>query len=454
MKNSGEMERTAEKRGVPMRRLHGIMILLACVMSVFLLYSNYKTMVGYGVMRQATERYIVCQRDAADMQEASDYLTDEVRFFAATGEPEHVQNYFTELQITRRREKALEELETYFSGTETYEYLKAALAQSNELLTREYYSMRLMIEARSMDPAAFPEELQSVILTPEDRALSPAEKEALALSMVCDDVYQDQKDGISADVSNCLDTLTEETKLQQRDSSDHFLELLRGQGILIGVLLITVFAVVFLTSYLVIHPLKRSITHIRNQEALPMAGSRELQFLAETYNAMFEQSRRQQDQLSYEATHDNLTGLYNRGVFEKMRETCDSGSIALMLIDVDRFKEINDAYGHDVGDRVLKKVAGLLQHGFRSDDFVCRIGGDEFAIIMVNVSSEQQARVYNKIQFANSRLMNPDDGLPPVSLSVGVAFGDRQNPTDDIYKDADTALYRAKKSGRADCAFY
>ena len=99
-----------------------------------------------------------------------------------------------------------------------------------------------------------------------------------------------------------------------------------------------------------------------------MAGSRELQFLAETYNTMFEQSRRQQDKLSYEATHDELTGLYNRGVFDKMREVCDPASTALILVDVDFFKEVNDTHGHQVGDRVLKKVAEYLHAGFRSDD--------------------------------------------------------------------------------------
>ena len=73
---------------------------------------------------------------------------------------------------------------------------------------------------------------------------------------------------------------------------------------------------------------------------------------------------------------------------------------------------------------------------------------------MVNVTSEQKERVRSKFQYMNDRLQHPQDGLPPVSLSVGVAFGDRENPSDDIFKDADAVLYRVKEGGRGSCAFY
>ena len=198
----------------------------------------------------------------------------------------------------------------------------------------------------------------------------------------------------------------------------------------------------------------KDIVQIRDHEKLPLNGASELRFLAKTYNSMVDQNRAHQEALSYEAAHDELTDLYNRGVFERMREELPPGSFTLMLADIDHFKEVNDTFGHDIGDRILRKVAGMLQTSFRSEDYVCRIGGDEFAILMIKSGKSLRALVENKMAEVNHRLQNPDDDLPPVSLSIGVAFGDRDEPGDDIYRDADKALYQVKRGGRATIAFY
>ena len=125
-----------------------------------------------------------------------------------------------------------------------------------------------------------------------------------------------------------------------------------------------------------------------------------------------------------------------------------------MMIDVDNFKGLNDTFGHAVGDNVLKRVADILRQSFRSVDILCRIGGDEFAVVMTRVNSSMGPLVLNKIRAANQMLQNPKDGLPPVSLSVGVAFSDRKNPQGDIFHDADTALYRVKEAGRKGCRIF
>ena len=95
-----------------------------------------------------------------------------------------------------------------------------------------------------------------------------------------------------------------------------------------------------------------------------------------------------------------------------------------------------------------------LRGSFRTEDYVCRIGGDEFAVIMVHADSNLRGLLMSKIAAANAKLAHPADGLPVVSLSVGVAFGDRENPGEDIFKDADKALYRVKEGGRCGIDFY
>ena len=160
--------------------------------------------------------------------------------------------------------------------------------------------------------------------------------------------------------------------------------------------------------------------------------------------------------IRHQAEHDALTDILNRGSFDKMLNIYEGGDrpFALILADVDTFKSVNDTYGHAMGDKILKKVASLLTLGFRSIDHICRIGGDEFAVIMVEMTSDLQYTIQEKIDEINRQLLNPEDGLPPVSLSVGVAFTDREGASDSLFKDADHALYCTKENGRNGCSFY
>ncbi len=180
----------------------------------------------------------------------------------------------------------------------------------------------------------------------------------------------------------------------------------------------------------------------------------ELQFATGVYNDILEENKAVREKLRHEASHDPLTGLLNRGAYEMLLKNVDTSHMALILVDIDHFKTVNDTYGHDVGDRVLKRVAEVLKHSFRSVDLICRIGGDEFVVIMTRADSTMRELLMSKMKRANQMLLHPKDDLPPVSLSVGVAFSDRKNPCGDIFKDADTALYRVKEAGRNGCEIY
>ena len=182
----------------------------------------------------------------------------------------------------------------------------------------------------------------------------------------------------------------------------------------------------------------------------------ELLDLALAYNEVYRENRETQKLIRHGAEHDVLTDTLNRSSFEKILNIYENGEtpFAMIICDVDIFKHVNDTYGHAVGDQILKKVASLLQTTFRSIDYVCRIGGDEFAVIMVDVSQELDYTVRDKIITINNQLSCPADDLPAVSLSVGVAFTERANPGESIFKDADKALYHVKQNGKHGCGFY
>ena len=103
---------------------------------------------------------------------------------------------------------------------------------------------------------------------------------------------------------------------------------------------------------------------------------------------------------------------------------------------------------------ILKKVADYLKAAFRNNDYVCRIGGDEFAILMVEMTTDLQYTIKDKIDSVNQQLSSPEKGIPKVSLSAGVAFSDRENPGENIFEDADKALYKVKENGKNGCGFY
>jgi diguanylate cyclase (GGDEF)-like protein len=162
------------------------------------------------------------------------------------------------------------------------------------------------------------------------------------------------------------------------------------------------------------------------------------------------------DTLTHRALHDPLTGLPNRLVLvDRLRQALarlvrDPGMIALMFVDLDYFKQINDSLGHETGDRVLTVVADRIRSALRPDDTTARFGGDEFLILCENIDGVQHARdIAERLSKAVSRPIALDSGLANVSVTVGIALsGDASSRPEELIRDADAALYVAKERGR------
>ena len=441
-------------KGVRLAAIYGAAAALAVAVAALLLFASYRAVEGYNRLQRATGRYITCQQDAVDFREGSDCLTSEARYFVTTGDADHARLFNEEVEVTRRRDKALDDIEEFIDEEASYDYLTQAMAYSSALAEVECYAMRLAAESYGSDLAELPKRIASVALDPADLALDSAAQRDKALELVFGADYAENKAHILENVEKSVDALIEDTRTQQEASAATLQRLLARQLAMVVLLLVLLFLMMAATFALVIRPLLRGVEHIRNQQAFPVAGAYEVQFLARTYNDMFEQNSLSTEKLTYSATHDSLTGVHTRTAFDQLYRGLDQAAVGLLIIDVDKFKDYNDTYGHDVGDRVLQRVAQVLLESFRSEDFVARIGGDEFCVVMMHAGSQLRGLVADKIGRANFRLQHPEDDLPKVSLSVGVAFGDRANPEGDLFKDADTALYRVKRGTRAACGFY
>jgi two-component system, cell cycle response regulator len=162
--------------------------------------------------------------------------------------------------------------------------------------------------------------------------------------------------------------------------------------------------------------------------------------------------------LEYSA-HDALTGLYNRRYFERrLREESAHAKrhkrpFALIMVDLDHFKLVNDTYGHEDGDRVLCHVAKLFGGSLREDDIACRYGGEEFVVLLRATPGPAARVVANRLRAAvtgKGIALGAKDEVRHVTLSGGVAAADERNGynVENIVDRADKALYRAKRGGR------
>ncbi len=164
------------------------------------------------------------------------------------------------------------------------------------------------------------------------------------------------------------------------------------------------------------------------------------------------QIARQNKELQNLATYDSLTECLNRRAFSEELDQLWTDALryeddlGCLMIDIDHFKSVNDGHGHQMGDRVLKRVAKIFQSMTRNEDLLCRFGGEEFCVILPQVEAEEAAHAAERLRSAIDR--DPIHGLR-VTISIGVSalsFGPSQ--PDDLLRAADEALYAAKGSGR------
>ncbi|MCI1007368.1 PAS domain S-box protein [Herbaspirillum sp. C7C8] len=167
--------------------------------------------------------------------------------------------------------------------------------------------------------------------------------------------------------------------------------------------------------------------------------------------------RKQREQrLSHIASHDFLTGLPNRRSFnEKLKQVLaitDQNSLefAIVFIDLDDFKKVNDNYGHEFGDELLREFARCAKEAFRSSDFIARLAGDEFVAVIENIAKNRQEvdRIVARLRSKLKCEVRLPSGLSEISASIGIAISTGNVSSSDILQAADAAMYRAKQLGK------
>ena len=449
------MDKRKNIKGIKIRNFNTCMIVVACVLYAMLIYATTQMTARYNAFVKYNEDYIACHEAATQMNAASDYLTEQVRLFTQNMDIHHMELYFQEADIDRRREKAIAILKQYEPTDEELQALEAARGSSLDLMEREIYAMKLIVVANGYDETQIPEDVRKVQLLHYDKQLSSQQQIARARDLVYNRGYMDAKALIKAHGDHFVDSLMRHTAQRQKLSMAALDRSLSRQRILISMLFIMNIVTFLVITMLIVKPLSVYMQCIRDKMRLETTGAYEFKYFAMTYNDIYELNEANKAMLMHKATHDPLTGIMNRGAFDSMKDFLKQSSkpMALLLVDIDHFKSVNDTYGHEMGDRVLQKVGRLLSSYFRSGDYPVRIGGDEFLVILDDFTEDNRKIISHKLGLINKELCDTSDGLPLVTLSVGVAFS-KHGYSDELFSQADAALYAVKDAGRNGMKFY
>lgn len=448
--------KTKSKKGLSLKTFGWIITGISLLISTSLIVSLYAISNRYERVRASIEEHSKWEEITKDVQSASDYLTEQVRSYVITKKDTYLVNYFHEALHEQRREKAIEQIQKYLENTSVYENVTVAINESMELMNEEYYAMRLIVEAKHSSLSDYPEEIQNVVLSSEDIALSDEEKSALAIDIVYGNEYNDAKDIITSNINLAVHTLHEMQEASVNDSSESLRKILIFQECLIIVNVLFLAGVIVLMYLYLINPVYRAAGDISRREKMSIKGIKEYRLIAQIYNNILEQNNSIRETLEFEATHDKTTGLLNRTGYDTVYKSIQLSKAAFILCDIDEFKGFNDQYGHEMGDKVLIKVSEKIKNAFNDENaHAFRIGGDEFVIIYENVEESFIYELIKRFNKMNDELKHRGNSIiPPIALSAGIAKGDEMDTTDTLFRKADIALYFVKKHGRGKIEIY
>ena len=270
--------------GISIKVVHAAMLVLGLLLILLLIFSSYKNTNVFTRLNKETGNYIVRQKAAHDLMEASDYLTEMTQRFTLEGDTQYLDKYFEEAFGNQRREAAITSMAENEAEQTLVNQIQEALNESNKLMYREYYAMKLVIDAKEIK--TYPDKLRGVELKPEDMNLNAEEKMDLAQKMVMGTEYYAQKELIRNDLKaglNTLDNIMTTARTETTAQLNSEMNTVRIFIIIVSVLLLIIIA---LSAYLGTIPLIRAEQCAKKGEAVPVIGAKEFRYMAESYNKM------------------------------------------------------------------------------------------------------------------------------------------------------------------------
>ncbi len=445
-----------EVRGVRIKTICCGLLLLAGILFILLIGGLINITSSYRELRIATESYMNAENNIRLLDAAHIRLSDAAKQYVTTLDGSCLDTYFAESDNSEEKDNAIAELSELAKGKRSLRLtVEDVIADYEQLAQIETHAMRLASAAAGTAPEDLPAALAAEQLTEEELSYDKKEQQEQAYEMLFGSDYEQLMQKISEEQGDAADQISAMTKQEQLACEEELSVALTSLQVYIALLLVLAVIIFVILLFFVVRPVNRYVKCIAEEKDMDVKGLYEFKVLAYTYNKTRSRTREKTHALKKTAEHDALTGIWNRATFEQLKDDFSKSfePLTLLLIDVDNFKGVNDNYGHEIGDHALKRVADLLKEQFRSNDYPLRIGGDEFAVLMVNATPREKAVIRQKLTFINDTLAKGSGDIPPLSLSVGVAFSE-SGYSDELFQKADAALYRTKENGKHGFTFH
>ena len=444
---------TPALKGVRLSRLNILFIITGLVIMSLMVYTMYQTIFSVNRITTVTQSFLTNQQAGGMLNDLSEGICANALGFVQTGEPQPARAFAGQMDALDTQRAS------YVYGTTNEKAADDAYREATDAWNRisETNLRAMRLKADTLPGPLFemlPEMIRDTELPEEDQALTPGEKEGTALSLLTSEEYLELKEKLRNSIDENHRVSSIEAQKTTASRSARIRNINRGQKILVFLFILTAVAALIANWYLMLSPIRKSVTNLDQREPIPVRGSYEMRHLAEVYNDVLQENETKEGALSFNATHDALTGLNNRTAFDSAYREMKDKQIGIVIADIDHFKRYNDEYGHDIGDRVLRMTAEALIRNFREEDIICRIGGDEFCVIMPGRCHADGQSIREKIHLINQELKNDCGELPPVTITAGVAFWNRPDPGISIFKDADRTLLELKKRRNDCCGIY
>lgn len=272
--------------GISLKTIHIAMMVCAAVISILLIFSTYQSASVFSKLSKETGNYIVRQKAAYELMEASDYLTEKVQRFTLEGDTRYLDDYFEEAFTSRRREEAITSMSESDTDAAIVGQLQEAMNESTSLMYREYYAMKLVMNAKEIRD--YNDTLRGIELKDEDAFLSADEQMDLAQKMVLGTEYYERKEIIRTKLKQSLEALDRQMSATRQSTTAELNTELTVVRVAIIILTLVILGLIAVTIVMGTQPLVNAGEHISRGEPIPETGVKEFRQLAKGYNKMHE----------------------------------------------------------------------------------------------------------------------------------------------------------------------
>lgn len=443
-------------KGISISKVSNLMFIITIFFGVFVLLLSYELISSTREISQAVEDYSVCTDDLTDILEASNFLTNQARYYVNTGNSEYIRAYYIENYVDERRDNAEDSLAEHNISVESEDYYIQALADTDRLEKIEYHAIKLVMVATKLDKKQMAAKLFSEYsLSDEELHMTPEEMMQRAQELVYSEEYAQIQTRISGNLQIFRENIDETLKNKVEALTEWHSFMVRLLFLIVAIFFALLVLNILLLNESLFKPLKINKACIEDNIRMSLQGASEIQALAIKYNDMYERHSLYENDKKYEGKRDHVTGAVNHAGFnETMYEiSLEKRRTTLIAIEIDDMENLVKYNSVNHMNAIMLEVYNALCTMVNFKDLVYRVDNSLFVVTVYDLGLVEQEEIVKLAEKAFEHLKK-SSLTRNITLSMGAAFTDASGYENALYNNAEVALYKAKDDGGNRIVFY